>query len=485
MIRRLSVDAELNGPEPGGFTLQRILPDMCQHRLAPAIERVLDKWSTEQGNVYIERLEIDAGTLNLENLEHELPAAVTRAIDEKLSGLLPSSESPARDLSSGIRHKTSQQSIHEALVHFLTTGSLPWWLHLPDGNTLEQIMIDLWGETTPPSNVPAHIRHMIFDALGSAASRMRLVQQFSPDFLGKLLEMLSPEGQMAVTEVHQILDGSGLPGAARKKISRHLWLTAFSMLADGKPQTASALADSVGRFAQQNNLDIPALPVSLGSSSPGFDHVVNADTRNTHDRLSQETISSDSGSSTANKHTAPRDMARNAEASSLVDLKEGLYINCAGVVLLHPFIPHFFEALNIAHESKLLQPERALCLLHYLATGQRVAPEYELPLPKLLCNMPLDYPAESDVDLTAAELEEAAALLNAAIGHWKALGSTSADGLRGTFLVRPGKLAQRDDGDWTLQVESRSFDILLDQLPWGIGMIKLPWMEKMLWVEWR
>jgi hypothetical protein len=71
------------------------------------------------------------------------------------------------------------------------------------------------------------------------------------------------------------------------------------------------------------------------------------------------------------------------------------------------------------------------------------------------------------------------------IGHWDAVGDTSVGGLRGTFLVRPGKFFQRGNGDDVLQVEPRSFDILLDRLPWGIGMIQLPWMQKILWVEWR
>jgi hypothetical protein len=51
-------------------------------------------------------------------------------------------------------------------------------------------------------------------------------------------------------------------------------------------------------------------------------------------------------------------------------------------------------------------------------------------------------------------------------------------------LLRPGKLIRKEDGDWLLQVESRTFDVLLEHLPWGISMIKLPWMKKMLWVEW-
>jgi hypothetical protein len=166
------------------------------------------------------------------------------------------------------------------------------------------------------------------------------------------------------------------------------------------------------------------------------------------------------------------------------DLDEGVYINCAGIVLLHPFLPRLFEAVGIARDSELLEPERALSLLHFLATGQRVAPEYDLVLAKMLCNIPLQIPVASRIDLTAAEEEEVAALLAAVIQHWDALGETSADALRNTFLMRAGKLSRRG-GDDVLQVEALSFDILLDRLPWGIGMIQLPWMERMLRVEWR
>ncbi|HRF39189.1 MAG TPA: contractile injection system tape measure protein, partial [Saprospiraceae bacterium] len=71
-----------------------------------------------------------------------------------------------------------------------------------------------------------------------------------------------------------------------------------------------------------------------------------------------------------------------------------------------------------------------------------------------------------------------------AIDNWGALGSTSPDGLRGNFLVRDGKLTRTDLGR-LLQVEAQSYDLLLDRLPWGINMVKLPWMEDMLFVEWR
>ena len=128
--------------------------------------------------------------------------------------------------------------------------------------------------------------------------------------------------------------------------------------------------------------------------------------------------------------------------------------------------------------------ERALCLLHFLATGQSVAPEYELVLPKILCDMPLPTPVDCCIELSDAEKEEATALLEAVIRHWEVLRNTSPDGLRGTFLIRSGKVSLRDDGDWLLQVETKSFDMLMDALPWGISIVKLPWMRRTLWVEW-
>jgi hypothetical protein len=182
--------------------------------------------------------------------------------------------------------------------------------------------------------------------------------------------------------------------------------------------------------------------------------------------------------------TSPTRRKRAESSAADVDLDEGIRVGCAGVVLLHPFLPRLFAVLGIATEDKLLQPERALALLHFLTTGQRVAPEYDLLLPKFLCNVPLDMPVKSRIELTVSEEEEAVAMLEAVVRHWSALGDTSIDALRGSFLVRPGRLSRRGSDD-VLQVEARSYDILLDQLPWGIGLIQLPWMEKILWIEWR
>ena len=106
-----------------------------------------------------------------------------------------------------------------------------------------------------------------------------------------------------------------------------------------------------------------------------------------------------------------------------------------------------------------------------------------LPLNKLLCGWSLDKPVDRTVKFTARETDQADQLLQAVIEHWAALKRTSVDGLRASFLQRDGLLSETEN-HWLLQVGLMGHDILLERLPWGISMIKLSWMKKMLRVDW-
>ena len=75
-------------------------------------------------------------------------------------------------------------------------------------------------------------------------------------------------------------------------------------------------------------------------------------------------------------------------------------------------------------------------------------------------------------------------MLEAVIEQWPVLKNTSIAGLREAFLQRNGKLFSKND-KLHLQVEASTLDVLLDQLPWNLSMIKLPWMKGLLRVDWR
>ncbi|MEO0724983.1 MAG: contractile injection system tape measure protein [Bacteroidota bacterium] len=168
--------------------------------------------------------------------------------------------------------------------------------------------------------------------------------------------------------------------------------------------------------------------------------------------------------------------------------KEGIYLSNAGLVLIHPFLLPYFENVDLVKEGEFLDPqaqEKAVHLLAYLATKEEGLPEYKLSLPKLLCGLPLSWPIEKAIELGEEEKLEGERLLEAAVKHWGALGDVSPDALREGFLQRDGKLVKKNE-DWILTVEQKTMDVLLDKLPfgWGVSMIKLPWMNELLKVNW-
>ncbi|QNF34717.1 hypothetical protein HUW51_19015 [Adhaeribacter swui] len=163
------------------------------------------------------------------------------------------------------------------------------------------------------------------------------------------------------------------------------------------------------------------------------------------------------------------------------------YVDNAGLCLLAPYLPGLFTHLDYLENKKFKNVRaatRAMQVLQYLVTGKRQAPEYSLPLTKVLCGYHSGISPAGKVRLTSKELAEADSLLQAVIQHWKALKNTSPLGLQQTFLQRPGILTENEK-HWTLQVEPRGPDLLLTTIPWGFTLIKLPWMSKMLQVEWE
>ena len=170
----------------------------------------------------------------------------------------------------------------------------------------------------------------------------------------------------------------------------------------------------------------------------------------------------------------------------------GMPVQACGLVLLHPYLPRLFTGLSwIGDDHPLGEPlppatlPPAAALLHWLATGNDNPYEFELPLIKLLLGLAPGEPLPVAAGLLdALAREEGKALLSAAISHWPAFGQTSIEGLRHSFLKRDGLLYQAADG-WLLRPQTKTYDLLLDRLPWGISILRLPWMRSILHTEWN
>ncbi|MGE9311230.1 contractile injection system tape measure protein [Niabella sp. CJ426] len=162
-----------------------------------------------------------------------------------------------------------------------------------------------------------------------------------------------------------------------------------------------------------------------------------------------------------------------------------IWIQNAGLVLLHPFLPVLFDRLLVVNDQRqIINIKKALGLVHYLLYGEEEYSDAKMVLPKIFCGISYSDPIPIDVAINSAEQEECNELVLSVIEYWEALKNTSAKGLLETFVWRRGKLSPGDNG-WLLRVENRTEDILLDRLPWSIGYIKLPWMITPLTTEWR
>ncbi len=164
---------------------------------------------------------------------------------------------------------------------------------------------------------------------------------------------------------------------------------------------------------------------------------------------------------------------------------EAIYLEGAGAVILHPFLEELFRDRELLAQRDFRDAaarHRGVHLLGLLGFGREGIPEYKLLLAKLLCGLPFEEPLEP-AGLDDDDRAACGTLLRAVLGHWAALRSGSPDWLREQFFLREGKLEAVDSG-WRLTVERRVQDVLLARLPWGLGVIGLPWMEERIFVRW-
>lgn len=174
------------------------------------------------------------------------------------------------------------------------------------------------------------------------------------------------------------------------------------------------------------------------------------------------------------------------KALRVLDKGDKLYIRNAGLILLHPFLSTYFTRLNLMEKGKFINRKlqaRAVHLLQYLAYTTTSNPEHELVLNKILCNYPLYEPLPLKIILTQQEIEVSLEIIQVVIERSGKLSSSSPEGFRASFLQREGAITATAE-EWTLRVEQRGYDLILQTLPWSFGMIKFQWMDKPMITEW-
>ena len=127
--------------------------------------------------------------------------------------------------------------------------------------------------------------------------------------------------------------------------------------------------------------------------------------------------------------------------------------------------------------------QKAILLSEFLVTGKTEFQESSLSLNKIICGAPLEMFVDIDLSLEKFELDICESLLKSVIKNWEKIENSSISTLRESFLIREGTLS-KFGRDFNLNIQKKPYDVLLNTLPWNIGMIQTSLMKNRILVNW-
>lgn len=489
IIQKQFIEVEMQKP-PDAFAFRNRLGELYYQRILPGLENVFDEIGTEHKLIRKDLLDIDVGVIPSGNWEELFVAGAIRKIKEALSlesgislKVNVSGKSSEVDTAKA-NSKIDTQNVEDILFFFLKNGFLPWYVIA--GYDLEKELV-VWINEQPSS-----FKSSFYYFLESRDRKifLRFIYQFDDEILNRIVSLVVDEELWkeikhyergiktslriitSDTSTRRRLFYYPLLQAALFRQSDPVKIYLFSLIDEiqaEKPAVAreTILKEIAKRIVQDTTDKAKFKTGKAGKLSSGIDQLLFTDVL-----------------------PPKKEVDKVIQAKKVETEIEGIYIQNAGLVILHPFLPLFFGHIGLTDDKNNFKDEtshqKAVLLSQYLVTGGTNIPEETIVLNKIVCGYPLEEPIDKELQLSELEIDEANDLLSQVIQSWKMSGvpvNNKVEGLQESFLQRAGKLAQKEY-DWLLQVKQKPYDMVLSSLPWSIGIIKNSWMKGMLWVEW-
>ena len=492
----------------------------------PGLERILDACDRPGRVTRLARLEVDLGPVAAGDLvramRERLPGLVSRALEERLAALDARAEGavPGTSWADALEdeERSPGQASLQVLIHYLRTGLRPWWAVRRDWYTLlreaasalsgQDPVGHLWRSLPSPSArnlrrlagtgawpavaaaVASGLSAGLVDALEARGDELG-VGPWSGRLLALVLVLMRSPGADADVMgamVARCLEPEELRAWLKDNTNEPVrkpgpWpapliavLEAGLLGGEREPVPDGGKAARTKGAPSRDRADEPvprARRFPTTALEPG----------QAKGYAGPPLSGGGSGSQASAETVSSPSSARPVQWPAA---EETIAIVSAGAVILQPFLETLFRTLGMVSDQRRFLAggqRRGVALLGYLVWGDVLPPDPDLALEKLLCGL---LPGEPWLPLEISEAErlEGAKVLDAVLRHWTALKSTSRDGLRQSFLQRPGRL-ETDAAGLRLRVERRAWDLLLNRLPWPISVVRLPWMRLPLTVDWQ
>lgn len=533
IVRKLVFDASLDSPQSGEVT--KGLHQLARDIVPVVIDEVLANFSLQQRTITLKKVSVELGTIGADELFQSFPSKLTLALGKVLQtqlGNKPGNKSvpikegkqnqqietltPTRRTSSpgSILDKTLLKAQLESFRYFLEKGVLPL--------EVNRVSVLSWVEELITHQLPSLIQ-LVQTVIMQPNPRRRLTYHLTDSQLVKLIAHQPYPGTTGM--IKSLLEGFASPQWKKTPglgtfdpvcVKEAVLIEVF--MANNNPEPLPVLKRILLNLAQQWAIPVRHLASALGKSvsSAKLDRMIReirwAEETNASGKplpgsnAPGEIVTRPGGPNVPTNPALPGkakqdpwqedpDVSNNnqkirTDPSDVTDLNlpgSTVLVQNAGIIITWPFLEGYFDQLGLTTGGGFLpglSQEKAVHLLHYLATARGKAEEYELALCKLLCGMALDEPIPPSIPCSPGEKEFTDGLIEALIKNWPAVGDTDISSVRETFLKRPGRVSKKANG-WLLRIERQTWDILLDSLPWGLGLIHLPWMQHMIHVEWE
>lgn len=485
IIHKLIVEVETNSKEKG-HTLKDNAAGFVSGSLSPVLEELFEELEKKLNGKVLTldnlTVNVSAATTDLTHgdIERLISSAIRKEIQEQIP---PVNESVVKNNSKSNRkeafhsNQNQQESEHlisvtkrqlQSVFHFLKTGSRPWWI--TNNRSLNELM------ETP---------NLIEMARTDTETLVRELLSSTNETVVKRMLLQLPESVLIEWFIRAFHFPQELPKTIKKvpsiiqngEIKKKWWTVLLSAFQEQHQKGRI----SVEKQEQLVRLAIREQEAGIESITELIQSITGQQIAPDRKKI-QEIIKEEKRGKKALEIEKKPEKERKSDETAAIDLYAP--VENAGLILLHPFLRPFFTEIGLMEGDEITDPELAVHVLHFLATGNENAWEYELQFEKFLCDIPLDEPIQQALPLSKEIKEEAENLLSAVLEHWTALRSDSADLLRHEFLQREAKIIIEEFQSTRLVFERKAQDILLEKLPWNLGIVKVDWRKDLLFVEW-
>jgi hypothetical protein len=501
--------------EADGLLLQQEVNFWCSDQLLPAIEKTLDKYTTEEHHLSIEKLNIDIALDFSTNWQSLLISKIIEQVDKKL-GIIKSTASLTEDISL----KTKESKFEEILSYFLINGFLPWFSVIGAKEDFNAQLYN-WLQTASLDSIC-----ILLPLLQNDAVQQRFIYELTDPqfilFVARIKNIEEERINALLKDVQYLSNKMSLSATISNRL--HYDFKKTILVKSSSSPAEELFTETIKTWLQRITIDYKLQFSSINVkevSSPEFKKIIKSSKslsqkpelhneskkiqEDEHKSRQQENlISINEKQPSERKEDSQENEAKEEQKTGIASIDEkkspdekredivkriraqpgeGIYINNAGAIIIAPFMPALYSRTALASESRIKDVDTAILLLYYAITSNEYPPEFELVLPKILCGVYIEEVVNTNILLSEHQKKEADEMLASLVAYWSILKNTSIQGLREAFLKRNGKLTLKKDG-WLLQVEQKPYDMLLKELPWSISMIKLSWMQQLITTEW-